>query len=145
MPRGSYLLGAEEPNDAHYDILCFNPNVCDLAAAIGDITVYYVPAEMEALGMYIMLLTQVHADNVAPIVTLDFADYDYTTNRAEIGTWTFGDHDAAGTETYIPFTAPQIVQAGQTLILEHQVQADDAGAQAGTCHVQAYVRWTGRG
>ena len=145
MPRGSYLLSAEEENDGHFDVLCFNPNDCDLTGAPADITIYAVPAEMELLGAYIQVLVQVDADTIAPIVTVDAADYDNTTNRTELVTHTFTDSDPAGLEVYIPLTIPLVLQAGQTLILEHQVAGTDAAAAAGTCYMQAYVRWTGRG
>jgi len=145
MARGAYLLRAEEENDARFDILCFNPNVCDMTGVAADIIVYMVPAEMELLGWYITVLTLVDSDTGDPVLSIDVADFDATTNRTEIANQAIVDTTAAGTEYLLEFTAPTLIRAGQTLILEHKTQATSAGAVEGDAHVQAFVRFTGRG
>ena len=143
--RGAYLLRREEENDSSYDVLCFNANPCDVSGVAADITIYYVPAEMEILGWYVQVEAEIHASVTPPVVSIDVADYDFTTNRTEVANLSIADHTAAGTEFPLPLTLPGIAQAGQTLILEHKTQAADGAAAAGIVHVQALVRWTGRG
>lgn len=143
MPRGSYLLRSEEGNDARYDVLCFNANACDLAGVAADITVYYVPAEMQVVGWYVQVELTIVATVTDPAVSIDYADFDGAANRVEIANLTIPNTTVAGTEYYMPFTGPTVLAVGQTLILEHKTQAAGV-APAGVAHVQAYVRWTGR-
>ena len=143
MPRGSYILRKEEENDARFDVLCFNANPCDLAGVAADITEYAVPAEMEVLGWYVQVELTIVATVTAPVVSIDYADFDGTTNRTEIANLTIPHTTAAGTEYYLPFTVPAPLSVGQTLILEHKTAAAGV-APAGVAHVQAYVRFTGR-
>ena len=143
MPRGSYILRKEEENDARFDVLCFNANACDLAGVAADITEYAIPAEMEVLGWYVQVELTIVATVTPPDVSIDYADYDGTTNRTEIDALNIPHTTAAGTEYYLPFTGPTVLAVGQTLILEHKTQAAGVGP-AGVAHVQAYVRWTGR-
>ena len=83
-----------------------------------------------------------------PIITIDVADYDDATNRAQVGTYTFVTPTALGNAvTWQDFPTGVsngiAVAEGRRIIIEHQIQG--AGAPAtGQCRVFVVFRMTGQ-
>ena len=114
----------------------------NLAGAPGDIGHYHVPFEMQLTGWFVLVTVLLDYPTIAPVVSIDVADYDCATNRVEADAYTFVNTSAVGFYVRDTLAAPVTVARGRTIVLEHKTSGTGGTATGQAC-VFAIWRATG--
>ena len=137
LQNGGFLEYVERSHGAY---LATAPT--NLAGGAADMGHYHMPFDVLLSGWYIIVTTLLAMETIQPVVSIDVADYDGTTNRVEADEYEIPDLTAVGvTETRI-LTAAVAVARGRTIVLEHKTQGTGAAAAGAAC-VFAIWRATG--
>lgn len=137
LDNGGFLEYVERYHGAY---LATGPT--NLAGGPADIGHYHVPFEMELTGWFIVVTTLLDYPTIQPVVSIDVADYDGTTNRVEADEYTFVDASPVGFTVRDTLAAAVTVARGRTIVLEHKTAGTGGGATGQAC-VFAIWRATG--
>jgi len=114
-------------------------NLVGAPAIIGH---YHMPFEVQLTGWYVVVTTLLAMETIQPVVSINVADYDTTTNTVEADEYTIPDLSPVGFCVADTLAAPVTVLRGRTIVLHHKTSGT-GGAAAGAACVFAIWRATG--
>jgi hypothetical protein len=123
IQNGGFLEYVERYHGAY---LATGPT--NLAGGAADMGHYHMPFDVLLSGWYIIVTTAMDYPTIQPVVSIDVADYDGTSNRVEADEFEIPDNTLLGvTETRI-LAAAVAVARGRTIVLEHKTAGTGGGA-----------------